>query len=286
MGIEQANADLVLERILASYGFTMQKELSDKLDIARNNISGWLQRNSIPAGVILQCSLDTGANVNWLVNGELEKSSLDLASSKSVLPTGKKLYDLIVSSGGKAVLKRILEAYGFNTQKQLGDLLEISSGTMSAWVRRDYFPGDVVVTCALDTGANLQWLATGQGAAPAKPVSTASKPQSGKMPKFQFLSGELKAIGEWACDESLVPATITDPVFVVGSKTSWIIDRGAKNFSNGLWFVAIDGAIDLCDITRLPGNRLSIKTGSTQYECDVKDVEPVGVVFLTLNKCH
>lgn len=286
MGIEQASADLVLERILSSYGFTMQKELSDKLDIARNNISGWLQRNSIPAGVILQCSLDTGANVNWLVNGELEKSSLKLASSNSELPAGKKLYDLVVSSGGKSVLKRILEAYGFTMQKQLGDLLEISSGTMSAWVRRDYFPGDVVVTCALDTGADLQWLATGQGVNPAKSVSTVNKSHSGKMPKFQFLSGELKAVGEWTYDESLVPATITDAVFVVGSNTSWIIDRGAMNFSNGLWFVAIDGAIDLCDITRLPGNRLSIKTGSTQYECDVKDVKPVGVVFLTLNKCH
>lgn len=171
-------------------------------------------------------------------------------------------------------------------QKQLGDLLEISSGTMSAWVRRDYFPGDVVVTCALDTGADLQWLATGQGVNPAKLVSTVSKSHSGKMPKFQFLSGELKAVGEWTYDESLVPATITDAVFVVGSNTSWIIDRGAKNFSSGLWFVAIDGAIDLCDITRLPGNRLSIKTGSTQYECDVKDVKPVGVVFITLNKCH
>ncbi|EQA8865856.1 TPA: phage repressor protein CI [Citrobacter braakii] len=286
MGIEQANADLVLERILSSYGFTMQKELSDKLDIARNNISGWLQRNSIPAGVILQCSLDTGANVNWLVNGELEKSSSDLASSKPVLPTGKKLYDLIVSSGGKAVLKRILEAYGFSTQKQLGDLLEISSGTMSAWVRRDYFPGEVVVTCALDTGADLQWLATGEGVTPAKRVSVVGESHSGRIPKFQFVSGELKASGEWACDESLIPATITDAAFIAGSKTSWVIDRGAKNFSNGLWFVAIDGAIDLCDITRLPGNRLSIKTGSTQYECDVKDVEPVGAVFITVNQFH
>lgn len=286
MGIEQTNADLVLERILSSYGFTMQKELSDKLDIARNNISGWLQRNSIPAGVILQCSLDTGANVNWLVNGKLEKSSFVLASSKPVLPTGKKLYDLIVSSGGKAVLKRILEAYGFSTQKQLGDLLEISSGTMSAWVRRDYFPGEVVVTCALDTGADLQWLATGEGVTPTKRVPVVSESHSGRIPKFQFVSGELKASGEWACDESLIPATITDAAFVVGSKTSWVIDRGAKNFSNGLWFVAIDGAIDLCDITRLPGNRLSIKTGSTQYECDVKDVEPVGVVFITVNQFH
>lgn len=47
--------------------------------------------------------------------------------------------------------------------KELGDLLGISSGTISTWVRRDFFPGDVVVTCALDTGVSLEWLATGKG---------------------------------------------------------------------------------------------------------------------------
>lgn len=54
--------------------------------------------------------------------------------------------------GGKAVLQRILDAYGFTMQKQLGDLHELSSGTISTWVRRNFFPGDVVVACALDTG--------------------------------------------------------------------------------------------------------------------------------------
>lgn len=68
-----------------------------------------------------------------------------------------------MGNGGKTVLRRILDAYGFNMQKELGDLLGISSGTISTWVRRDFFPGDVVVTCALDTGVSLEWLATGKG---------------------------------------------------------------------------------------------------------------------------
>lgn len=43
--------------------------------------------------------------------------------------------------GGKAVLQRILDAYGFTMQKQLGDLHELSSGTISTWVRRNFSPG-------------------------------------------------------------------------------------------------------------------------------------------------
>jgi lambda repressor-like predicted transcriptional regulator len=66
--------------------------------------------------------------------------------------------------GGKAVLGRMLQAYGFSMQKELGDRFGLSSGTISTWVRRNYFPGDVVVVCALDTGVSLRWLATGQGA--------------------------------------------------------------------------------------------------------------------------
>src|SRR5471030_1962473 len=63
--------------------------------------------------------------------------------------------------GGKAVLGRMLQAYGFSMQKELGDLYGLSSGTISTWVRREYFPGDVVIACALDTGVSLRWLATG-----------------------------------------------------------------------------------------------------------------------------
>ncbi|WP_234405960.1 helix-turn-helix transcriptional regulator [Pectobacterium brasiliense] len=48
-----------------------------------------------------------------------------------------------------------MDAYGFTLEKQLCDLLGISSGTVSKWVRRDYFPGDVVVICALDTGVSF-----------------------------------------------------------------------------------------------------------------------------------
>ena len=67
-----------------------------------------------------------------------------------------------MANGGKPVLRRILDAYGFTMQKQLCELLDISSGMVSTWVRRNYFPGDVVVACALDTGVDLRWLATGK----------------------------------------------------------------------------------------------------------------------------
>lgn len=128
MRLENAVASDVLGRILSAYGFTMQKELSDRLKIAKSNVASWSERGQVPGNVIVQCSLDTGAGVKWLVTGELEKSSSVIAKANV---SGKAFYDKVMANGGKPVLCRILDTYGFTLLKQLCDLSGISSGTVS-----------------------------------------------------------------------------------------------------------------------------------------------------------
>ncbi|WP_433689885.1 helix-turn-helix transcriptional regulator [Kosakonia cowanii] len=64
--------------------------------------------------------------------------------------------------GGKAAIERMLEAYGFTTKQALCQQLEISSSTLANRYLRDTFPADYVIQCALETGASLQWLVTGE----------------------------------------------------------------------------------------------------------------------------
>lgn len=149
----------ILERLMSSYGVSTQKDLAAALEIPANNISGWTQRDSVPGNSIIKCALDTGADLQWLVTGELAKSKFE---SVLDVPKGGALYKEITSNGGKPVLRRVMNAYGFTLQKQLCELLGISSGTVSTCIRRNYFPGDVVITCSLDTGASLGWLALGR----------------------------------------------------------------------------------------------------------------------------
>ena len=278
MLIESAKAADVLDRILSSYGFTMQKELAEHLEIAKSNVAGWLQRDQIPGNVIVQCALDTQSDVNWLVTGELAKASFDKEPLKV---RGKALYDEIMSNGGKLVLRRILDAYGFTLQKQLCELLDISSGTVSTWVRRDYFPGDVVVACALDTGVSLQWLATGKG----EPTSNQSAiPSANQIPKYRFESGRLKDTGLWTADPTLLNASSSSAEYIEGVKYSWLIDRSQNEIVSGRWFVIVDGAYDVFDIARLPGGKLRLANSSISYECSLADIKPYGAVLFTLGK--
>ncbi|MDZ7278196.1 helix-turn-helix domain containing protein [Pantoea eucrina] len=150
----------IVKRLCIAYGVTTQKFLADCFGVPAANVSKWVQRDSVPGSAFVKCALDTGNDLHWLAKGELANAS---TVERNGLPEGEALYNKIISNGGKPVLQRIMDAYGFTFQKQLCELLSISSGTVSTRGRRNYFPGDIVVTCALDTGVPLQWLAIGKG---------------------------------------------------------------------------------------------------------------------------
>ncbi|HBS1849730.1 TPA: phage repressor protein CI [Klebsiella pneumoniae] len=278
MNDEDLNTQDVIERISSAYGVSTQKALAEVLGVPSNSVSTWVQRNSFPGKAIIQCSLDTGADLNWLLTGQI--ANLNLQDS---LPLkGKALYDEILASGGKPVLRRILDAYGFTMQKELGDLLDISSGTISTWVRRDFFPGDVVVTCALDTGVSLEWLATGKGK--MRESKEASFSDISTIKKSRLESGELKDAGAWHPDPSMIPSDSEELIFVEGVGASWLVDRSASNLSNGRWLIDIDGALDVFDVIRLPGGKVRLSNKSAEFECNISDIKPAGSVVLTLEK--
>lgn len=276
MRIENAIAPEVLERILSAYGFKMQKELAEKLGIASSNVGSWIQRGHIPGNVIVQCALDTGADVNWIVTGELAKASFGPGVQ---VGQGKALYEEIMSNGGKPVLRRIMDAYGFTMQKQLCDLLEISSGTVSTWVRRDYFPGDVVVACALDTGVSLQWLATGKG---TQRIESSALSSESLIPRKNLSAGVLHDAGQWNIDLSFISHSIDEPVFIHSNTSTWIVDVGVVEISNGRWLLGIDNKYDVYDVTLLPGRKITVSNKASNFTCGADEVTTTGRVVLTM----
>ncbi|MCZ3383943.1 MULTISPECIES: phage repressor protein CI [unclassified Kosakonia] len=271
----------VIERIAASYSVSSQKALAEALDVPANNISSWIQRDSVSYKAVVKCALDTGADLHWLVTGEFANAKL----TDKPVPKGKALYDEILSTGGRPVLRRILDAYGFEMQKELGDLLDISSGTISTWVRREFFPGDVVVTCALDTGVSLGWLATGKGEMyPAATAGAAQNDAALSIPKFRHESGELKEAGVWSLDRSLAPASTDGLNFIEGLNAGWLVDTRAQKIGNGRWFISIDDTLDVFDVVRLPGGKVRLTNGAVDFECAVAEIVPYGVVVFTLEK--
>lgn len=284
MTVSSEHVRVVLERILTSYGVKTRQAYADLLGMPIGTINNWLKRGNIPGDYLVRCVLDTGVDLRWLKDGEL--TNVNSSSASNYALKGQELIERMQESGGKVVLRRIMDAYGFTLQKQLGDLLDIPSGTMSAWVRREHFPGDIVIVCALDTGVSLYWLATGNGSMYEQKTEDAAALPIGlkQITKYSIQTGQLLESGAWFCDETLIEAGVNNPVLVEKTGQRWLVDLDAKNIANGRWLIAVDGTCDVYDVARLPGNRLTVKNGVSQFECLVDEIKCVGMVFLTLSK--
>ncbi|KFF61423.1 repressor [Pectobacterium brasiliense] len=272
---EKGSTSEILERLFSSYGVTSQKELAERLGIAPNNISGWTKRGSVSGNAIIKCALDTGADLHWLVTGEFENSHLQIHAEAL---KGKPLYDQILASGGKAVLRRMMDAYGFRTQKELGDLLGISTATISTWIRRNFFPGDVVIACALDTGVSLEWLATGKG----KATEHRESDNTALLKKFDISSGELYESGLFAIDKSFCVGLSANSGFLEKDQIMWLVDFDESSLSNGTCLINIDGIHDVYSVVRVPGNFVKLSNSYADFECSVNDIDCVGKIRKTI----
>ena len=75
----------------------------------------------------------------------------------------------------KNVIQRILAAYKLKTVKSLADRWNITASVIGSRVQRQTFPADYVIKCMLDTGADLNWLCTGEGESGIDGINTEKK---------------------------------------------------------------------------------------------------------------
>lgn len=279
MSIVKGSVQEILERMRQAYGVSNNTALSERAGIPKSTISNWISRENIPFRYIFECSKATESDLDWLTKGDFANASF-LGGGVSSFSGEQTVYNDILQAGGKSVLQRILHAYGFTTQKQLGDLLGLSSGTMSTWIRRDHFPGDVVVACALDTGVNLEWLATGKGEMQSQQRDTAGR----QIEHFDLFAGTMSNKGSLILDSALIPQNATQPAYVSRGKQGWIVDMGRSELSSGTLLLNVDGDIDVYSVSKLPGNQIkacNVNEG-IEFTCNANDVRSEGRVVTTL----
>lgn len=162
--------------------------------------------------------------------------------------------------GGKAVVQRILQAYGFTMQKQLHDHLGVGNGTVSTWIKRNYFPGEVVIRCALETGADLEWLATGRAVLGENKLHL---PKEAKSDLVTFsckilANAILKNDGLVTIDRKILKENIGKPLLIRSEDSSWVVDEEYGVFSDGIWLINRKNAVSVKEVMLVPGGNLLI----------------------------
>lgn len=279
MAESKDTAQLILSRMRQAYDVTSNVDLAERIKTPKSTVSNWVSRDSVPFRYIMLCSQDTGADLDWLLKGEFANASFEAADSVPV-HSGESIYNTLLESGGQSVLHRLMLAYGFKMQKQLGELLGISSGTMSTWVRRNHFPGEAVVACALDTGVDLCWLATGKGEM-SKP---ADKGKGRLIDHLELFAGKMTEKGEVLIDSSIIPPSASYPIYLTSSKMAWLIDTDRREVASGTLLLNVDGELDIYTVAKIPGNKITVcnVNDGVDFTCSTDDVTSEGRVMLTV----
>ncbi|WP_336983970.1 MULTISPECIES: phage repressor protein CI [unclassified Cedecea] len=179
------------------------------------------------------------------------------------------------SSGGKKVIERLVEAYGFTTRQALCDHIGVSKSTMATRYMRDIFPADWVLQCTLETGVSIEWLAFGKG-----PKGIYDKNKAVALIKQTLIGGKLIDSGSTLFDINFLPSNMMKPLHIVEKKSDFICDMNFDAVRDGVWVINIDDDILIRTITRLPGNRIHIDGGNSPFECALQEIKIVAKVVV------
>lgn len=172
------------------------------------------------------------------------------------------------------VLDRICEAYGFSQKTQLANHFDIASSSLSNRYTRGAISYDFAAHCALETGANLRWLLTGEGEAF---VTNRESSDAKKIEGFTLSEEILKFDKQLSIDAQFFTKPLTDGMAIRSEGKIYFVDKQAS-LSDGLWLVDIEGAISIRELTKLPGRKLHVAGGKVPFECGIDDIKALGRV--------
>lgn len=178
------------------------------------------------------------------------------------------------------MLDRVIQAYGFNTKLALAEHLDIASSSLANRYKRDFFPADIVVKCMAETGATLEWLATGQG----KKFNDEDLDIM-KLPRKKIVDGKLYESGFLMLDKvTFLPGKPLpqNPVCVIDNSLQYIIDQHFTEVYDDVWLVEVEGKTSVRTLTRIPVGKVRVSGVGMAFDCGIDDIKIIGRVVLTI----
>lgn len=181
-----------------------------------------------------------------------------------------------IKTGAREAVARICEVYGFTSRLQLAQYLEISPSALGTRIMRDNFPADLVLRCALETGASIYWLTTGEGATFDHLASDTLR-----IPAYRISNNELMRQTSFIYDKALLPNYSGELQIIKDDNVTYFVDIYSHQATDGKYLIEYSGTKSIKELTLLPGNKLRIDWGKYPVDCDISDVTLVGKVVAT-----
>lgn len=181
-----------------------------------------------------------------------------------------------IKTGPREAVARICEVYGFTSSLQLAQYLEMSPSALGTRIMRENFPTDLVLRCALETGASIYWLTTGEGATFDYLASDTLR-----IPAYKISNNELTRQASVIYDKALLPNYSGELQIIKDENVTYFVDIHSHQATDGKYLIEYSDTKSIKELTLLPGNKLRIDWGKYPVDCDISDVTLVGKVVAT-----
>lgn len=182
--------------------------------------------------------------------------------------------------GGKPIVDRLQKAYGFSRRKDLGEYLNISPNTFSTWVKRDYFPGDIVARCVLETGARLEYLAYGD-----EPIFN-DESDLKMFERIKLDGGKLIEMPPTSFTLPHLPPD-TDPdktLCVIDGDRTFFVAVEFGDLIDGEYLVVVENSAWIRQLTLMPGKQVHVAGGNFDFDTAVENIKVLGKVILKMER--
>ncbi|WP_193147814.1 phage repressor protein CI [Citrobacter freundii] len=176
------------------------------------------------------------------------------------------------------VLDRVIDAYGFTSKLMLADHFDMASSSLAGRYKRGGFPADMVVRCVAETGANLEWLATGHGR-----KFNDEELDILRIPRRKIVDGQLYESGLLMLDKVIfLPGKPLpqNPICIVDNAMQYIVEQQFSEVYDDDWLVDIEGKISVRTLTRIPVKKVRVSGVGMAFDCEIDDITILGRVVL------
>jgi len=177
--------------------------------------------------------------------------------------------------GGKDVILRLVDAYGFSSRQALCAHLGVSQSTLANRSARDTFPADWVIICHMETGASLTWLTTGKGARFMEVEESRVVIATQK----KISNGILEPMDDFILDKGSLPMGLSAPFVISADRSTYLVDVYDGEIVDGLWLIEIDKLVSIRELVRFPGGRVRVENGKASFECQSSDIVVLGKII-------
>lgn len=180
---------------------------------------------------------------------------------------------------GAGAIDRVMEAYGFTIRNDLCKHVGMSANTLATWQKRNTFPSELVIKCALDTGVSLVWLTTGTGK-----KRDFSKTDIETLRSVILINGQLKESGSIMFDKVYLPNGLTAPFVLRDNGNFYLLENNANEWSDGQWLVEIENKISIRELAFIPVKKVKVLGGGIPFDCQVDEIKIIAKVVSVTQK--